>query len=66
VGATTIGGSAEATAHPFLVDFPVHSDRFQTVRVRFEALGIGHAQINEYTYKDIRDKGRKSLSTYTV
>jgi hypothetical protein len=65
-GSKVIGGGGEATAHPFDVDFPIHSDRFQHVSVKFEALGIGHAQINSYTYKDIRDKGRRSLAIKTV
>ena len=66
IGSGIIGGGTEVTAHPFEVDFPVHSSKFQTVRAKFEGLDIGHAQINSYTYKDIRDKGRKNLSTNTV
>lgn len=66
IGSSTIGGASPETAHPFEVDFPIHSDKFETVSVKFEALGIGHAQINEYTYKDIRDKGRKVLPTNTI
>lgn len=66
LGSGTIGGGAEATAHPFIVDFPVHSPRFQTVRIKFEALAIGAVEIDEYTYKDIRDKGEKILNSNTV
>ncbi len=66
LGSGTIGGGAEATAHPFIVDFPIHSPRFQTVRIKFEALGIGAIEIDEYTYKDIRDKGKKILQSNTV
>ena len=40
-------------------------DIFKNVSARFQALGIGHAQIDSYTYKDIRDKGRRSLPTKT-
>jgi hypothetical protein len=43
----------------------VHSDRFQYVSVKFEALDIGHATIISYIYRDIRDKGRR-LPTKTV
>lgn len=66
IGSKVIGGGGEATAHPFDVTFPIHTDRFQHVSVRFEALSIGHAAINSYTYKDLRDKGARSLPTKTV
>lgn len=66
IGSSTIGGASIETASPFQVDFPLHSDKFETVRIKFEALGIGHAQVNEYTYKDIRDKGKKVLPAYTI
>lgn len=66
LGSKVIGGGGEATAHPFDVTFPIHTDRFQYVSVRFEAQGIGYAAINSYTYKDNRDKGRRSLPVKTV
>jgi hypothetical protein len=66
IGSKVVGGGGEATAHPFEVDFPVHTDKFERISTRFEALGIGHAAINSYTYKDLRDKGKRSLSTKTV
>lgn len=66
VGSQTVGGGAEVTAHPFEVDFPIHSDRFNTVRVKFVATDIGAVQVNEYTYKDIRDKGRRLKSSSVV
>ena len=66
LGSKVIGGGGEASAHPFDVTFPVHSDRFQYISARFEALRIGYAAINSYTYRDIRDKGRRSLPIKTV
>lgn len=66
LGSGTIGGGAEATAHPFIVDFPIHSPKFQTVRIKFEAQAIGAVEIDEYTYKDIRDKGQKILNSNTI
>ncbi|MFN3658180.1 MAG: hypothetical protein ACK4UO_13065 [Pseudolabrys sp.] len=66
LGSKVIGGGGEATAHPFEVDFPIHTDKFEHISARFQALYIGHAAINEYTYKDIRDKGRRSLPLKTV
>jgi hypothetical protein len=66
IGSKVIGGGGEATAHPFEVDFPIHTDKFERISVRFEALRIGHAAINSYTYKDVRDKGRRTLPVKTV
>jgi hypothetical protein len=48
IGTHVIGGGGEATAHPFDVTFPIHTDIFQNVSVRFQALNIGHATINSY------------------
>jgi hypothetical protein len=66
IGSQVVGGGGEETAHPFDVTFPIPTARFQHVSVRFEAQGIGHAAINSYTYKDIRDKGTRSLPIKTV
>lgn len=66
IGSNVIGGGGEETAHPFDVTFEIHTDRFQYASAGFQALGIGHAAINGYTYKDIRDKGRRSLPVKTV
>jgi hypothetical protein len=66
LGSKVIGGGGEATAHPFDVTFEVHTDIYQHISARFEAQEIGHAAINSYTYKDNRDKGRRSLPVKTV
>ena len=65
IGSKVIGGGGSATASPFEVDFPINSDRFVSVRVKLEALGVGHAQINSFVWKDLRDKGRKTLPNRT-
>lgn len=65
-GASVIGGGGTDSAHPFEVDFPVHSPKFETVSTQFEAQDIGYVQVNEYTYKDIRDKGAHSSAAVTV
>jgi hypothetical protein len=66
IGSKTIGSGGATVAHPFEVDIPVNSDKFRYVRVKVEALGIGYIQFNRFTFKDIRDKGRKNLPTRTV
>lgn len=66
IGSKTIGSGGATTAHPYELDFPINSDRFVTVRVRLEALGIGYVSVNNLTFKDIRDKGRKNIPTRTA
>ena len=66
IGSKVIGGGGAETAHPFEVDFPINSDKFIYVRVKVEAIGVGYAAINEFTFKDIRDKGRKNIPVRTV
>lgn len=66
IGSKVIGGGGEATAHPFDVTFPVHTDIYQHISARFQALNIGRAAIHSYTYKDNRDKGIRSLPIKTV
>ncbi|WP_439924561.1 hypothetical protein [Nitrobacter sp. JJSN] len=68
IGSKVVGGGGEATAHPFDVTFPIHTDKFQHVSARFQALNIGHAAVNSYTYKDTRvinvlEKNMPLLST---
>lgn len=66
IGSKVIGGGGEATAHPFDVTFQIHTDRFQYISTLFKATQIGHAQINSYGFKDIRDKGTRSLPVKTA
>lgn len=65
IGSKVTGGGGSSTAHPYEVDFPINSDRFTHIRVRIEALGIGYISVNSFTFKDIRDKGRRDLPTRT-
>ena len=66
IGSKVIGGGGSSVAHPYEVDFPINSDRFVHVRIRVEALGIGYVSVNQFTFKDIRDKGRKNLPSRTT
>ena len=66
VGSKVIGGGGEATAHPFDVTFEIHTDKFRYISTRFVATDVGYAEIDSYTFKDIRDKGVRSLPTKTV
>lgn len=66
IGTKVIGGGGGSTAHPFEVDFPVNSDRFEFVQLKFEAKGIGFVQIGTTKFRDIRDKGIKKAPIRTV
>lgn len=66
IGSRVIGGGGATTASPYEIDFPINSDRFTTVRVRFEALGVGYVSIARIRFKDIRNKGRKSIPVRTT
>lgn len=59
VGSKINGGGGEVFANPFEVEFGLNSDRYEYIRVRFEALNGGYAQINYYTWKINRYKGER-------
>jgi hypothetical protein len=65
IGSKTIGGGGETTAHPYEIDFPIHSGNFKDVRVRVEAQGVGYVSIHSIKFKDIRSKGRKNIPSRT-
>jgi len=65
IGSKVVGGGGDVTASPFELDFPINSDRFINVRVKFEAQDVGHVSVNSFTFKDIRDKGKKNLPIRT-
>jgi hypothetical protein len=66
IGSKVIGGGGDEVAHPFTVDFVIQSDIFQNISVKFKATDIGYVEIDEYGYRDIRDKGRKYLPAQTI
>ena len=73
VGSKIGGGGATVTANPYRYEFRVQSPRFNYVRVRFEACvtdddgqeGGGYVSIHSYSYKDIRQKGLRSMPVRT-
>jgi len=65
IGSKVVGGGGSTVAHPYEVDFKINSDRFMNVRIKVEALAIGYVSVNSFTFKDIRDKGRKNLPSRT-
>lgn len=59
IGSKINGGGGEIFANPYEVEFGLNTDRYEYIRVRFEALNGGWAQINFYTWKDNRYKGQR-------
>lgn len=63
VGSNVVGGGSglgpTVTAYPYEVEFEYSSDIFEYVQAEFVANNIGFAQINEFTFKDIRYKGKR-------
>ena len=57
------GGGGSVFANPFEVDIPIHVGPFEHISVQFQALQIGHAQIDNASYKVIRHKQRSILPT---
>ena len=76
IGDKLLGGGYTVFANPFEVEFNIASSRYEYVRIRFEASvkssdtdttaqqGGGYAQINYYTYKNIRYKGQRIMPAH--
>lgn len=65
VGATTIGsreiggGSDGVNAYNYKHKLSLRSDRFEKVKLKFEAIGIGYLSISAYIFHDIRVKSTR-------
>lgn len=59
IGGSPIGGGMHvAQVYPYRVEFRINTDRFEFLRYRFEAVGVGAATVSEVQVKDVRYKGR--------
>lgn len=67
IGSTEIGGgtSADVEAYHYRREFRINTDRFEYIRVKFVATGVGYASVSEYQIKDIRYKGRSIPVQYS-
>jgi hypothetical protein len=61
VGSKIAGGGATVYANPFQVEFPFNSERYEYIRIRFEALSGGYVAINYYEFKNILYKGQRVM-----
>ena len=67
VGGKEVGGGTDGvTVHPYRIEKRVNTQRYDRVRLRFEALGIGYVSISSYSLKDNRFKGMRLPQQYQV
>ena len=70
VGAVTIGkkevggGGKGVSAYRYVREFDPGLDKFNLIKLRFEAMGLGYASVTEIHYKDIRLKSRRLPAKY--
>jgi hypothetical protein len=65
IGTRVIGDGGEATAHPFDVTFPIHTDIFQNISARASKPSISGTRQSIAT-QGFCDKGSRSLPVKTV
>lgn len=58
------GGGLGITAYNFEKEIKIRSDKFKEVKIKFEAVGIGWAQISTILFNDIRALNQKTLAKY--
>lgn len=66
LGSKVIGSTDAIVAYPFRVDFGLHTDKFEFIKLQLQAQGIGYVAMNRVVFKDIRNKGHHLISSQTV
>jgi len=64
VGLQVVGSGAVFNAYHFRHEFPIASDIFEFVTIKFVATNVGALQINQFGFRDIRYKGRRTIPAY--
>ena len=65
MGSSEIGGGSDGeTAAPYRVQFRINTDRYEFIKVRFEANEVGYVSVSEYQIKDNRFRGRSVMPRY--
>jgi len=65
IGSKEIGGGSEGEyAYPYEREIKLAVDKFGTIKLKFEALGLGYVSVSEWQYKDIRLKSSKIAKKY--
>lgn len=58
------GGGAEIQAYNYMREFRLAIDKFQLIKLKFEATQLGYASVSTVEMKDIREKFSKLSSKY--
>jgi len=62
VGSLEVGGGGGGIeAFEYTREFLVRSDRFDEVKIRFEAKNVGYASVSEFNFNDIKTYGQKNI-----
>ena len=65
IGTTQIGGEGDGIeAYNFEFALKLHLDKFNQIKLKFVATGVGFLSVNRYKWYDIRLKGAKILKKY--
>lgn len=69
IGQATIGGgtpTGSITANPFSLEMKINTDKYEYIRIRFEAVAVGWAAITRFGFKDNRLKNRSMVAAHQV
>lgn len=62
--AEVAGGGNGIEAYNYIREFRLRSPKFDEVKIRFEATGVGYASVSEISFYDIKTYGQKNLTAY--
>lgn len=61
IGSGLVGGETSVSAFPYIREFRVRSQRFDEVKIRFEALNTGYVSVSRIDWYDIKLYGQKNI-----
>jgi Ubiquitin-activating enzyme E1 FCCH domain len=64
IGESALGGTSEISVYNYIKDIKLRQGRFNHVKVRVEATGIGYVSVSTLTYHDIILHGQRLPSKY--
>ena len=67
IGRTEVGGgglSGAIPAYNYMKQFSLTQGKFERIKVKFVATGIGYASVSTLRFMDVRSKGKKIPSKY--
>lgn len=64
VGAAAVGGDGAVTPGDYIREIRVRTPKFNEVKIRFRATGVGYASVSEINYHDVRLYGAKNLRRF--